>query len=331
MPDGHPTTPVPMTTLAGQGVLTFEGIGVPTATAPFPIPYQGSKRKLANQIIACFPSDATQLFEPFCGAAAVSLAAIASGEVAKVFLNDTNEPLTRLWRRIIDTPDALANGYEDLWNAQLGRERPFYDEVRTRFNGTGDPVAFLYLLARCVKAAVRYNSQGEFNQSPDNRRKGAQPDRMRDHIMRASDLLRNRAVVTSMDYANALADTSREDIVYMDPPYQGVSTNRDRRYRDVLALGDFADVLEELNRRSISFIVSYDGSTGKKVHGDPLPRSLNLAHFGVPAGRSTQATFLGDDSVTVESLYLSPALIARLGQHPTHLELAKDMDLVVAS
>ena len=40
---------------------------------------------------------------------------------------------------------------------------------------TGKPDLLLYLLARCVKAAVRYNASGEFNQSPDNRRRGMPP------------------------------------------------------------------------------------------------------------------------------------------------------------
>ena len=55
-------------------------------------------------------------------------------------------------------------------------------------------------------------------------------------------------------------------------------------------------------------VVSYDGRTGEKTYGEPLPRSLNLVHIEVHAGRSTQATLLGRDHDTYESLYLSPAL-----------------------
>jgi hypothetical protein len=39
-----------------------------------------------------------------------------------------------------------------------------------------------------VKAAVRYNATGEFNQSPDNRRMGALPETMRAHIPGGSRL-----------------------------------------------------------------------------------------------------------------------------------------------
>jgi DNA adenine methylase len=54
---------------------------------------------------------------------------------------------------------------------------------------TGRPDYFLYLLARCVKGSVRYNANGEFNQSPDNRRKGMRPDFMRSNIIAVSMLM----------------------------------------------------------------------------------------------------------------------------------------------
>ena len=45
---------------------------------PHPIPYQGSKRRLAAAILAHAPSCA-RLIEPFAGSAAISLAAAARG------------------------------------------------------------------------------------------------------------------------------------------------------------------------------------------------------------------------------------------------------------
>ena len=70
-----------------------------------------------------------------------------------------------LWREILDRPEGLADRYAFLWSDQDGRERRYFDEVRKRFNRAHDPAEFLYLLARCVKAAVRYNSNGVQRQS----------------------------------------------------------------------------------------------------------------------------------------------------------------------
>jgi DNA adenine methylase len=75
---------------------------------------------------------------------------------------------------------------------------------------------------------------------------------------------------------------------------------------------EFVEVLEQLNARRVRYIVSYDGRTGDKIHGARLPEHLNLTHMELDAGRSSQATLLGRDDATVESLYLSPALSKEL-------------------
>ena len=153
-----------------------------TMTVPQPFPYQGSKRKLAEAIIAWFPDDVETLIEPFAGSAAISIRAAYQRKGEKYILNDVNAPLMALWDRIIHRPDLLASQYERLWRAQQGHEREYYDRIRDAFNRTHYPHYLLYLLARCVKAAIRYNANGEFNQSPDNRRQGMRPGTMRHNI-----------------------------------------------------------------------------------------------------------------------------------------------------
>ena len=98
------------------------------------------------------------------------------------------------------------------------------------------------------------------------------------------------------------------DLVYMDPPYQGVCGNRDQRYLPKIEHGEFCIELEKLNKRNIRYVVSYDGRTGNKTYGQPMPNYLELTHIELRAGRSTQATLLGRSDVTYESLYLSPNL-----------------------
>jgi DNA adenine methylase len=281
---------------------------------PHPIPYQGSKRLLAPFILNYFPSGGVRLIEPFAGAAAVSIAAARNGNVGRIILSDVNSPLMELWKAIVNEPEIIADAYEKLWNAQLGKERAFYDVVRDKFNETGEPHRFLYLLARCVKASVRYNSKGQFNQSPDNRRKGMHPDTMRWHICAVSQLLKGRARFTTGDYRKTLETAKPEDVIYMDPPYQGVCLNRDSRYKEGLEFGTFTAALAGLNEKHISYILSYDGRTGQKSHGKPMPETLGLLRIEIDAGRSSQATLLGRNSNTFESVYLSPSLVERLGR-----------------
>lgn len=281
--------------------------------APHPIPYQGSKRLLATAILGYLPRTSVRLFEPFAGAAAVSIAAVLKDRAHQVVLNDINEPLMRLWQSIIETPESVASAYERLWNAQLNRQRKYYDAVRRKFNRTHEPRLLLYLLARCVKASVRYNSEGEFNQSPDNRRLGMSPDTMRQHILAASRLLKGKAKITVGDYQKTLACAQPNDIVYMDPPYQGVCLNRDPRYISLLDFDLFTSSLRRLNERRVPFILSYDGKSGAKSYGKPMPKDLDLVHIEIDAGRSSQATLLGRDHNTYESIYLSSILVERIG------------------
>jgi DNA adenine methylase len=279
---------------------------------PHPIPYQGSKRHLAGRILRYFPKDVESLYEPFAGSAAISLAAAARSKARRFHINDLNKPLIDLWRAIVESPDAISDQYESLWNAQLSDPRAFYKRIRDEFNLTGRPDYFLYLLARCVKASVRYNSHGEFNQSPDNRRRGASPEVMRHHVHDAASLLHQRASFSSVNYRDALAHVGRRDLVYMDPPYQGVCRNRDTRYLGSVQFCEFVEVLDGLNSKRIRYIVSYDGRTGERAHGRMLPPDLRLKHMEIHAGRSTQATLLGRAESTYESLYLSPALVRNL-------------------
>lgn len=284
---------------------------------PHPIPYQGSKRNLAPDILRYFPGEIDVLYEPFAGSAAITIASAEADLAQRFHINDLNKPLIDLWEEIINVPDQLAKKYEKLWIDQLSDPKSFYVKIRNEFNRTGAPHLFLYLLARCVKASVRYNSRGEFNQSPDNRRKGMKPKTMKMQILGASYYLKGKTETASVNYRDILKLAKPKDLVYMDPPYQGVCGNRDTRYLENVQFCEFVKSLEELNARQIRYIVSYDGRTGDKSYGKILPDHLNLTLIELDAGRSSQATLLGRKDVTIESLYLSPALADELTDIPT--------------
>ncbi|MEE3919052.1 DNA adenine methylase [Micromonospora sp. BRA006-A] len=285
---------------------------LPTLDAvPHAIPYQGSKRQLAHAIIPLLPQDTGQLIEPFAGSAAVSIAAAYLAIPKTVVTSDINEPLMTLWQRILVDPAGLADDYESMWKAQLSDPRQYFEEVRSKFNATHEPHFLLYLLARCVKAAVRYNRDG--NQP---RRRSQAFGRQASHYEGTAfgdiKTLVGATAIT-LDYTDALESASSGDVVYMDPPYEGVSNTRDNRYMAGLSRESFVASLRNAIDRDISFILSYDGTTGTKSYGKPLTEALDLMHLHLYAGKSSQATLSGKTAHTVESLYLSPALVSRLG------------------
>ena len=71
---------------------------------PHPIPYQGSKRNLADEILRYFPNEFYRLIEPFAGSAAISVASAFYYKANKFIINDVNQPLIALCNEIINHP-----------------------------------------------------------------------------------------------------------------------------------------------------------------------------------------------------------------------------------
>ncbi|RMG83707.1 MAG: DNA adenine methylase [Bacteroidetes bacterium] len=279
---------------------------------PHPIPYQGSKRNLADRILRFFPDEPFRLVEPFAGSAAVSIASAFYFKAEKFWLNDINEPLIELWREIINRPEHIIKKYHDLWLEQLGNEEAHYYAIRSKFNETKRPEYLLFLLAKCVKSAIRYNSNGEFNQSPDKRRKGRKPENMRNDILNVSKLFKGKVKLTTLNYHTVIDQTLPSDFVYLDPPYQGTGKSGGFRYFQDVRFEDFIVSLFALHKRKIPFLLSYDGRTGQKVFGAPLPKELNLTKVEINAGRSSIATLHNRKVNTFEALYISESLRERI-------------------
>ena len=283
---------------------------------PHIVQYQGSKRLLAHQILQYMPHKFDRLIEPFAGMAAITIAAAKEKRANEYHINDLNKPIVSILQMAIDFPAALIENYAKLWDEQFtypeGHLAHFYF-IRERFND-GEQTAeyMLYLLARCVKGSVRYGKNGNFNQSPDKRRHGTNPKNMAYNVHAISSLLKGKASFSSLDYRNTFELARPGDLVYMDPPYQGVSNARDGRYVSGIDYGEFSESLEILNKKNIDFIISYDGECGDKVYGFELPKSLNCTKILLNAGKSTQATLLGKNNYTFESLYISANIVCEM-------------------
>lgn len=278
------------------------------ARLPHPVPYQGSKRALASRIGLFVPHDIDVWFEPFAGSAAMTLWALEARVARHYVIADVLAPIAALWQSIIEAPAETVQRYSEIWSGQKPGDRGYFNAVRARYNAGGDPVDLLYLICRCVKNAVRFNAAGHFTQSVDQRRLGMAPKRMATAIAAASALMRGRTEVRHGDWLETTADAGPRDFLYLDPPYLGTTIGRDRRYVRQLQQTDLIVGLEGLRARGVRFALSYDGMTGRKTYGAPLPDALGLTRLLLDAGTSAQATLSGRSERTVESLYLSPGL-----------------------
>ncbi|MDE6736727.1 MAG: Dam family site-specific DNA-(adenine-N6)-methyltransferase [Treponemataceae bacterium] len=280
---------------------------------PHIVQYQGSKRILASQILQYMPQRFNRLIEPFAGMAAISIASAYEKRTDSFLINDVNKPLVGLLESAVENPKQLVEDYSAVWNEQFSygedHVRHFYD-VRERFNnGDEKPANMLYLLARCVKGSVRYGKTGNFNQSPDKRRHGTNPKNLEQNVYAIAYLLKGKTRFFALDYHEILDMARPGDVVYMDPPYQGVTNVRDNRYFAGVPFDEFVKAVETLNRKGVDYLISYDGTCGEKEYGEELPQSLHCKKVMLNAGVSSQSLLLGKKSITFEALYVSEALI----------------------
>jgi DNA adenine methylase len=295
---------------------------------PHIVQYQGSKRLLAPQILSFMPQGFNRLIEPFAGMAAVSVAAAQKYKADTFVINDINESIVQILQMAIEKPDDLIEQYTAIWNEQFqsaGDHIQHFYHIREQFNaGKCNAPNMLYLLARCVKGAVRYGKNGKFNQSPDKRRHGTNPKNMADNIYSISKLLKDKVTFSSLDYRKIIDMARLGVLVYMDPPYQGVSNTRDNRYFAGVNFQEFSESLSILKQKGIDFLVSYDGECGGKVYGEELPIELGCTKMMLNAGISTQATLLGKKHITFESLYVSESLREKIAIPPMQMTLWED-------
>lgn len=278
---------------------------------PHLVQYQGSKRSLAPTIAQYFPGQFHRLIEPFSGTGAMSIYSAFNGLCEEFVLNDINKQITSLLEACIDSPDNLAENYQVIWNKQFAAGEnsvDYYYKMRDLFNQkkeVPDPALTLFILARVAKGAIRYNQNGEMNQICDRRRQGTKPETIKKNADAISALLKGHTQVFNLDYNEILSMATTEDVVYMDPPYQGVARGLSSRYVKGVEFSDFVDALRRLNERNIRYIVSYDGQNDDGKFGQDLPEFLNLKHILINAGRSAQGNLNGKAITTYESLYIS--------------------------
>lgn len=296
-----------------------------TGKVPHICQYQGSKRILAPQILQYMPRHFDRLIEPFSGMAAITMAVAYEKRTDRFIINDINEPLVKMLKMAIEEPDMLLERYTALWEEQFAygdNHIEHFNKVRDKFNdGETTEENILYLIARCVKGAVRYGANGKFNQSADKRRHGTSPKTLKPNVSFISAMLKGKVEYYTLDYHDIFDMAEKGDIVYMDPPYQGVTNVRDNRYYAGVPFNEFAEALETLNKKDVDFLISYDGECGGKEYGEELPAELGCKKILLNAGLSSQATLLGKKETTFEALYISRNLLKYYQEAPQQMKM----------
>ena len=210
-------------------------------------------------------------------------------------------PLIDLWNEIKNNPVALSEAYRVRWTRPQTEGYQAYYEIREDFNRNRAPEDLLFLSRICVNGLIRFNANGDFNNSFHHTRPGISPDSLKEIILDWSNHIQNTEFFAA-DYTVTTETAKAGDLIYLDPPY----FHTKGRYYGTIDFDTFLAYLEQLNSRGIKYMLSFDGSRGEDDFTVELPKELYKRHALIPSGNSSFKKVMDKESIPVlESLYLN--------------------------
>lgn len=184
---------------------------------PF-MPWMGSKRLLAKQLVAKVPPAYGRYIEPFLGSGALLYAL----QPAEAYASDELGAVVDLHRAVANDAAGTAAAYLELATG-CDREDTFL-RIRERYPAV-TPSEFLFLLKHCHGSRFRVNKAGKFN-SPFNRSslKASTPSEQGlaadTRAMVAAGAYGRSVDFARADFSERLGLARPGDLLFLDPPYQ---------------------------------------------------------------------------------------------------------------
>lgn len=260
------------------------------------IKWSGSKRSQAAAITKNIPQF-NRYFEPFVGGGSIAYAISPN----KGLCGDVCEPLINLWRLIQSDYETLFEQYKLRWERLQNEGYLVFYEIRDNYNKNHDSVDLFFLSRTCVNGLIRFNKNGEFNNSLHHTRKGIDPDRLKPILANWSERLQG-VEFQKGDYWETTQNVKKGDFVYLDPPYFYTKG----RYFGTIDFARFTDYLAWLNKKNVNYALSFDGFRGDTNYMVELPKELYKRHLMLPSGNSSFKKVMDKKNEAVyESLYLN--------------------------
>ncbi len=261
------------------------------------IKWSGSKRPMADTIIQKFPETYDTYYEPFVGGGSILYAEQPENAVC----GDVCEELVGIWRLIRDNPQDLLDFYTQKWKRLQDEGQDVYYEVRAEFNETRNPRHLFFLTRTCVNGLIRFNNDGDFNNSYHLSRPGIHPKRLGPIIFEWSRRIQTVRFEHG-DYTETTQHVTENDFVYLDPPY----FNTEGMYFGTIDQDRFLDFLKDLNDNKVRYALSFDGTSGDDDYTVDMPEWVYETRYAIPAGSSSFKRVLSQkvEQVT-ESLYVN--------------------------
>jgi DNA adenine methylase len=183
----------------------------------------GGKRQLIDAYTPLLPKGTTAYCEPFVGGGAL----LFNLQPSTAYINDINDELIRVYEVIksdVDTLIATLEGFKN--DADSFYDVRDWDRNKDTYSTLTDvqkAARIIYLNKTCYNGLFRVNNAGEFNSPFGNYRN---PNIVNAPTLKAVSAYFNKADVhfSSKDYADVLAGIPKGTFVYLDPPYDPVSS-----------------------------------------------------------------------------------------------------------
>lgn len=224
------------------------------------VKWVGGKRQLMREIEELLPNKYTTYYEPFIGGGAV----LFELQPKKAVINDVNSELINLYNVIKDDVESLIEDLRKHENTsdyfyrirELDRDKNEYDSLSKVEKAS----RIIYLNKTCFNGLFRVNKAGEFN-SPFGKYKN--PNIVDEVTLRAVNKYFNKAEIKILngDFESSLKGIRKGAFVYLDPPYDPVSSsanftgydkggfNRDEQIR-------LKELCDKLDKKGVKFLLS---------------------------------------------------------------------------
>lgn len=224
------------------------------------VKWVGGKRQLLDSLVSLLPQKISYYCEPFLGGGALFFQI----QPQKAVVNDINSDLMTVYQVIKDDVDALIESLKTYRNTpeqfyrirDLDRKKEKYQSLSTVERAS----RFIYLNKTCYNGLFRVNSAGEFN-SPFGRYKN--PNIVNEPTLRAVNAFFNTNDIqfSCMDFEEVLKALPKGSFVYLDPPYDPVSSTSNFTGYNKGGFGKdeqlrLKECCDDLTRRKIKFMLS---------------------------------------------------------------------------
>ncbi len=277
-------------------------------TRPSPyLKWAGGKTQLLGVLEKFYPPKFNSYYEPFLGGGAVFFHLCALGRIRQAKISDSNIALMNSYVAIRNNLGKLVDRLQAL-QGQVSSKSYYYDYARPRFNGLrlstgleGDDekaALLIYLNKTCYNGLFRVNRKGDFN-VPWGKYKNA---RIYDEdTLRAVHgcLSKSGISLQCSSYKESLTSAEEGDFVYLDPPYQPLSSTSS--FTDYTSKGftlsdqkGLANTVAELDARGCFVMISNSAHAhvrkfyekiGSKGHFETVYASRAISSVGTGRGK----------------------------------------------